>query len=530
MTDICLIFEVHQPFRLNRNFPLDLLKHLRLGKEEDLFKLYFDNDLNKKIFDRIAKECYLPANEIILNQIDKFKRGNKRFKVAYSLSGVFLEQCEMWNQDVTESFKQLAESGCVEFLDQTYYHSLASLFDSESEFIEQVKMHRKAMRRTFNYEPEIFENAECIYNNRIAKIAESLGYKAIVTEGTERILGWRKPNYVYKAKGSSIRILFRNYQLSDDIGFRFTSRDWKEWPLTADKYAYWLAATRGEVINIFMDYETFGEHYRRETGIFKFLEWLPTEVAKWDHLFFCTPSEVVKRHKPVDEIDVPEDETVSWADIERDVSAWLGNSMQRASFNLLREIEPVARDVGNEDLIRIWRYLQMSDHLYYMSTKKGGPGDVHSTFNPYSSPIESFIIYIRILSDLQSRFQLELEKPELRHKYILRTVPAEKGFTFFYEFSRPTGLTARSLYEFYSILKNIDVESIKFHMTRGDFEQWLLQVIGDDELAHEISKLSKTKNEKLLRMSLLEKVKKRIRELEGMSKRKREALKAKKED
>jgi len=517
MTDVCLIFEVHQPFRLNRNFPLDLLIHPRPEKVEDLFKLYFDEDLNKKIFDRIARECYLPANEIILNQIDEFKRGSKRFKVAYSLSGVFLEQCEMWNRDVTESFKQLAESGCVEFLDQTYYHSLASLFDSEGEFIEQVKMHRQAMREVFNYEPKVFENAECLYNNRIAKIAENLSYKAIVTEGTERILGWRKPNYVYKAKGSSIRVLLRNYQLSDDIGFRFTSRDWKEWPLTADKYAHWLAATPGEVINIFMDYETFGEHYRRESGILNFLKHLPIEVAKWDHLFFCTPSEVIERHRPVDELDVPEDKTVSWADIERDVSAWLGNSFQRVSFNLLEEIEPIAKDIGSDELIKLWRYLQMSDHLYYMSTKKGGPGDVHSNFNPYSSPIESFIIYIRIISDLQSRLQLELEKPEFKHKRILRKVSADKGFTFFYDFSRPTGLTARSLYEFHSILKTVDVGSIKFHMARGDFERWLLQVIGDEELAHKVSRLSRIKDGELLRVKLLEKIKKRIRELERMN-------------
>jgi len=530
MTDICLIFEVHQPFRLNRNFPLDLLTCLKAGKEENLFKLYFDEELNKKNFDRIARECYLPANEIVLNQIDKFKRGRKRFKVAYSLSGIFLEQCEMWNQDVMESFRQLAESGCVEFLAQTYYHSLASLFDSENEFIEQIRMHQQTMQCIFNYKPQVFENAECIYNNKIAQIAEDLGYKAIVTEGTERILGWRKPNYVYKAKNSSIRILLRNYQLSDDIGFRFTSRDWKEWPLTADKYASWLAATRGEVITIFMDYETFGEHYRRESGIFAFLERLPIEIAKWNHLFFRNPSEVITRHKPLDEINVSEDETVSWADIERDVSAWLGNSLQKASFNLLKEVEPVAKDIRNVELIKIWRYLQTSDHLYYMSTKEGGPGDVHSTFNPYSSPMESFIIYIRILSDLQARFQLELEKPEFWYKRILRKVPAEKSFTFFYEFSKPTGLTVRSLYEFHSVLKTIHVKSIKFHMARGDFERWLLQVIGDEKLAQEVSELSGIKDGELLRMSLLEKIKERINELERMNSRKRQMSRMKRGD
>ena len=517
MTDICLVFEVHQPFRLNRNFHLDLITSLRAEKQ-DLFELYYDRKINKEIFDRISRECYLPANEIILNQIDESKKGKKRFKVAYSLSGVFLEQCEMWNQDVIELFKQLAESGCVEFLDQTYYHSLASLFDSDSsEFVEQIELHRETMRSLFHYKPKVFENTECIYDNTIAKIAENLGYEAIITEGIERILGWRAPNYVYKARNSSIRVLLRNYQLSDDVGFRFTSTEWDQWPVTADKYANWLAASPGQVMNIFMDYETFGEHYRRESGILEFLKWLPVEVTKWDHLFFCTPSEVIKRYEPVDEIDVPENEAISWADTERDTSAWLGNSLQRISFNRLKELEPFAREMGNKELLNMWRYLQTSDHLYYMSTKGGGPGTVHSTFNPYDSPAEAFITYIEILSDLQSRFHIELEKPEFRHKRILGRLSAEKCFTFFYDFARPTGLTARGLREFDSILKTVDSDSIRFHMSRGDFERWLVQVVGDEELAREVSRLSRIKNGELLRRKLLEKIEKRIRELENQA-------------
>ncbi|MDH5439322.1 MAG: alpha-amylase [Candidatus Bathyarchaeota archaeon] len=516
MTDICLIFEVHQPFRINRRFHFDLVTSPGAGT--DLFELYFDGRLNKEVFDRIARGCYLPANEVILNQIEQFKKEKKRFKVAYSLSGVFIEQCEMWNQDVIESFKQLAESGCIEFLDQTYYHSLASLFDSDlSEFIEQIEQHRETIKSLFHYEPRVFENTECIYNNKIARIAENLGYEAVITEGLERILGWRAPNYIYKAKDSSIRVLLRNYLLTDDVGFRFTSRDWDQWPISADKYANWLAAITGQVINIFMDYETLGEHYRRESGILEFLKWLPVEISKWRHLSFCTPSEVVARHEPVDEIDVPENETISWADTERDISAWLGNSLQSISFDFLKELEPLARGIENKELLKMWRYLQTSDHLYYMSTKKGGSGDVHSTFNPYNSPGEAFITYVGILSDLQSRFQIELEKPEFRHKRILRLLPADKGFTFFHDFARPTGLTARSLHEFLNILEAVDEASIKFHMGRGDFERWLDQVLGDEDLAREVSRLAEIGNGELLRRNLSDKIQKRIRELEKLS-------------
>ncbi|MEM2112191.1 MAG: alpha-amylase [Candidatus Bathyarchaeia archaeon] len=516
MPDVCLIFEVHQPFRLDRNFHANLLAYNKIGKET-LFDLYFDSKINKAVFNRIAEECYLPANEIVLKNIDQCKKEKKKFKVAYSISGVFVEQCERWNKDVLDFFKQLAESECVEFLDQTYYHSLASLFSNGSfEFVEQIRMHQQLMEDLFNYKPIIFENTECLYNNRIAKIAANLNYEAIVTEGSERILGWRSPNYVYEATGSKIRVLLRNYRLSDDIGFRFNSRDWNQWPLTADKYAAWLASTQGHVINIFMDYETFGEHYRRESGIHEFLRWLPIEVLKWSNLSFCTPSEVVRRHAPVGEISVSEYETVSWADVERDTSAWLGNSLQKMSFSLLEELEPIAKDVNDDFLLKIWRHLQTSDHLYYMSTKSGGSGDVHSSFNPYGNPLEAFITYIQVISDLQVRFNLELEKSEYRNKRILRRLPKEKGFIFFHDFARPTSHVAYSLRDFYSILKTIDKNSIKFHMNRGDFERWISQVIGDDELAGKIFLLSRHKiDEEILREKLLNIIGNRIKEMES---------------
>lgn len=518
MTDVCLLFEVHQPFRLNRNFHSDLLARGAVNKEA-LFDLYFDHRLNRFVFERAARKCYFPSNEAILEQIDRFKRERKPFKVAYGISGVFIEQCERWNPDLLDSFKQLAESGCVEFLDQPYYHSLASLYGIDrSEFVEQIRMHRQLVKDLFNYEPKVIENTECLYNNGIAETVEGLGYEAAVTEGVERILGWRSPNYVYQAKGSSLRILLRNYQLSDDIGFRFSSTWWGEWPLTADKYASWLAAASGQVVVLFVDYETFGEHHWPETGIHGFLRWLPGEVIKWDHLHWSTPSEVVRRHSPVGEVDVHNYDTVSWADLERDPSAWLDNPMQIVCHESLKGLEQPVKAIGDANLVRLWRYLQMSDHLYYMSIKGGGPGDVHCYFNPHSSPVEAFAVYSKVISDLEARILQELEKPEHLARRILRRLPAGRGFTFFYEFARPTGLTVHSLTEFYSALEIVDIKSIRFHMERGDFERWLRQVVVDEKLADQLAEVSdeELKGERL-RNRILRMISQRIKELERIT-------------
>ena len=349
MTDICFIFEVHQPLRLNRNFHSDLLGRPTTTKK-DLFDLYFDHELNHHIFDRASRKCYFPSNNTILEQIDRYKRERRQFKVAFSISGVFIEQCERWNPDLLDSFKQLADTNCVEFLDQPYYHSLASLYGTDrSEFVEQIRLHRRLMKDLFNYEPTVVENTECLYNNAIAKTVEGMGYQAIVTEGVERILGWRSPNYVYNAKNSNLRVLLRNYRLSDDIGFRFSAAWWEEHPLTASKYASWLAVTPGHAIVLFVDYETFGEHHWPESGIHEFLGWLPEEVMNWDHLCWCTPSEVIRRNAPVGEIDVHEYNTVSWADLERDPSAWIGNSMQTVCYESIKGLEPLVRGIGDKD-------------------------------------------------------------------------------------------------------------------------------------------------------------------------------------
>ena len=508
------MFEVHQPFRLSRNFHASLLNKPQVRKG-DLFDLYFDDALNREVFERAARKCYFPANSIILEQVDRFKREWKQFKVAYSVTGVFLEQCERWNPDLIESFRQLAQTGCVEFFDETYYHSLCSVFGPDrSEFVEQVRMHRQRMKDLFDYEPRICIDTELIFNNPIAKTIESLGYEATVTEGVERLLSWRSPNYVYKAKDSNLRVLLRNYRLADDIGFRFTARWWSEWPLTAQKYASWLAASPGQVVTLFMDYETLGEHHWPESGIHEFLRWLPGEVMKWQNLNWALPIEVVRKHQPVGELDVHEFYSVSWADLERDITAWLANPMQWVCYNRVKQLESVVKEIGDPELLRLWRYLQTSDHLYYLNIKGGGPGDVHSYFNPLGSALEAFTVYSSILSDFEARVMLELEKPEWVARRILRPVAVERGFTFFYEFARPTQVTVYSLEEFFSALREVDVESVEFHGERGDFERWIRQVAGDNTLADRLRAISNPRLKgEALRKKTVSLVEQRIKEL-----------------
>jgi len=368
----------------------------------------------------VSQRCYLPTNSIILELIDKFKHDKKKFKVTYSITGTFLEMCEMFNKDVLESFKQLAESRCVEFLGETYYHSLASLFESKDEFMEQVNLHSQIIRDLLGFKPTTFVNTEMIYNNLIAKTAEDLGFKAIFTEGIEKILGWRSPNYVYTRKhcfpndSSSkkrIKVLLRNYRLSDDIGYRFSAKEWDEWPLTADKFASWINATSGQCINLFVDYETFGEHQWAESGIFWFLKSLPQMILKYDTLEFTTPAETIKKHEPIEEIDVFEFSTISWADMERDVSAWLGNRMQQICFEELKHMEPIVKSLNNPNLLKIWRMLQISDHSYYCCTKWLGDGDVHKYFSPFGAPHDAYANYISIISDFKTKLFLE----SLRH-------------------------------------------------------------------------------------------------------------------
>lgn len=392
MPSVCFYFEVHQPMRLNR------FSVFNIGKNDESLSTYFDSKLNQKIFEKVAKKCYLPTNRLLLDLINEF---NGKFRISFSLTGTFVEYCERFMPEVLDSFKDLFKTGAVDLIEETYYHSLSSLYNELDEFEEQVKMHRQMIKRIFNYEPKVFRNTEAIYDNRIAKKIEELGYKGIITEGSEKVLGWRSPNFLYKPVNANLKVLMRNYKLSDDVGFRFSVRDWPGFPLTADKYAYWMSHCEGDVINLFIDYETFGEHQWTETGIFDFIKHLPGEVLKHKHLDFVTVSEVVDRYNALGEIDVPW--AISWADEDRDVSTWLGNDMQIACFNELRDIEQKVKKQDDEDLLHAWRLLQTSDHLYYVSTKGFEDGNVHAYFSPYDVPYEGFINYMNILQDLKQK-------------------------------------------------------------------------------------------------------------------------------
>ncbi|MDD5713014.1 MAG: glycoside hydrolase family 57 protein [Smithellaceae bacterium] len=395
MPSVCLYFQVHQPSRLKRYTFFDI----------DQVHGYEDEEVNRQILNKVADKCYLPANHIMLDLIKEYG-GN--FRIAYSLTGVVLDQLEKYRPDVLDTFKQLAASGCVEFLDETYYHSLALLY-SPREFKEQVLMHREKIKDLFGYTPQTFRYTELIYNNDLAQMVEKMGYRAILAEGADKVLGWRSPNFVYQPAGcTKLKLLLRNYRLSDDVAFRFSDAQWSEYPLKADKFAQWIHEINaaGEVINLFMDYETFGEHQWRETGILDFITNFPREVIKHPDFRFQTPAEVARTYDPVAQLNVPHH--TSWADMERDLTAWLANSLQRDAANSLYRLESLVRRTKDSELIRQWRILQTSDHFYYMCTKWFSDGDVHKYFNPYASPYDAYINYMNILDD----FSGMLKRPE----------------------------------------------------------------------------------------------------------------------
>lgn len=392
MTSVCIYFEVHQPMRLNR------FSVFNIGGDNGHPSNYFDHKLNQQIFEKVAHKCYLPTNNLLLDLINKY---DGKFRISYSLTGTFVDYCQQHLPEVLDSFKELFKTGAVDLIEETYYHSLSSLYDELDEFEEQVKMHRQMIKRVFNYKPRVFRNTEAIYDNRIAKKVAEMGYKGIITEGTEKILHWRSPNYLYKPVNTDLKVLLRNYTLSDDVGFRFSAQQWPGHPLTADKYAQWMSRCEGDLVNLFMDYETFGEHHWDDTGIFGFLSHFPGEVLKYKHIDFVTVSEAVERYQPVGDIDVPW--AISWADEERDVSTWLGNDMQVACFNELKNIGRKVKEKGDKDLVDTWRRLQTSDHLYYVSTKGMEDGAVHAYFSHYDGPYDGFINYMNILQDLKQK-------------------------------------------------------------------------------------------------------------------------------
>jgi alpha-amylase len=387
MPSICLYFQVHQPRRLRKYSFFDI------GHLHD----YEDETENRRILERVAAKCYLPANALLLSLIGKY---GGRFRVAFSLSGVVLDQLGLYRPDVVASFQKLAATGSVEFLNETDSHSLAFLY-SPREFQEQVRLHRERIQTLFGQSGRTFRHTELIYNNDLGKAVEEMGYDAILAEGAEKVLGRRSPNAPYRPAGCGrLKLLLRNYRLSDDVAFRFSDRQWPEYPLTAAKFARWLREIgQGETVNnLFMDYETFGEHQWPETGIFDFLRELPGEVLRDPDFRFLTPAEAVRTHEAADEIDSPG--FISWADEERDMTAWLGNAMQRDAARKIYEMEPAIRLQNDGELLRKWRMLQTSDHFYYMCTKWFADGDVHRYFNPFESPYEAYINYMNILDDL----------------------------------------------------------------------------------------------------------------------------------
>lgn len=389
---ICIYFQVHQPDRLR------LYRFFDIGRES----WYYDDFANRTILQRVAERCYLPANRIILELIKKHKGA---FRLTYSISGVVLEQFEKYTPQVIESFKELAKTGCVEFLAETYAHSLSSLV-CEEEFRRQVKMHSEKIEELFGKKPAIFRNTELIYSDKIGSLVADMGFKGMLTEGAKHILGWKSPNYLYtNSLNPRLKLLLKNFQLSDDIAFRFSDRSWENWPLTADKYITWLSRSleREEIVNLFMDYETFGEHQQESTGIFKFLGHLPGAILSQTNFEFLTVSEACKKHQPVAPLHVPY--AISWADEERDTSAWLGNELQNEAFGKLYEVREQVAESGDPDLAADFLKLQESDHFYYMCTKFFSDGAVHKYFNPYDTPYEAFINYMNVLSDFLVRVQ-----------------------------------------------------------------------------------------------------------------------------
>ena len=399
MAAVCFYFQVHQPYRLRHYTFFDI--------GADAF--YEDEDANCDILLKVARKCYLPMNALLLSLI---RRHEGRFKVSFSLSGTALDQFAAYAPELIQSYRELVATGCVELLSETYNHSLAFLY-SPDEFREQVRLHDDRIEELFGVRPTVFRNTELIYNNALARAVEDMGYAAILAEGADHVLGWRSPNYVYRPAGCDrLKLLLKNYRLSDDIAFRFSDRNWPEFPLTAEKFAHWAgtAALSGDLINLFMDYETFGEHQWEASGIFQFMEALPDRLLRLPGFRFVTPSEAAAEHEPVAELDVHN--FMSWADAERDLTAWLGNDMQHDAIETVYRLEERVKAGGDDGLLRTWRRLQTSDHFYYMCTKWFADGDVHSYFNPYGSPYDAYINYMTVMA----AFALRLDgAPGLGH-------------------------------------------------------------------------------------------------------------------
>lgn len=398
MKHLNLYFQIHQPFRLKK------YRFFNMGKDH----FYFDDLLNRNIMQKVAHDCYLPMNNLLLKLIRE--NGKDGIRVSFSISGIALEQFKMYAPEVITSFQQLAATGNVEFLAETYAHSLASLV-SEEEFVKQVSQHAQAIETLFGQKPVSFRNTELIYSDAIGEMAYKLGYKTVLTEGARHILGWKSPNFLYSnSVEPEQKLLLRNFRLSDDIAFRFSDQAWSEWPLKADKYIGWIGEQKGDVINLFMDYETFGEHQKESTGIFRFMEEFLQTVAKDPEIQMLTPKQTAELCEPVSVLYVPH--PISWADEERDITAWLGNELQDEAFSKLYGIKEKVWQLNDPDMNNVWNALQTSDHFYYMCTKWFSDGDVHRYFTPYDSPYDAFMNYMNVFSDFKREIELKVGEIE----------------------------------------------------------------------------------------------------------------------
>lgn len=390
---IVLYLHVHQPYRIRHYTIFDA------GSDHNYFSAaYDDRRSNEQIIHKVAEKSYIPTNRKLL----KLLQEHPEFRLSMSITGTVIDQLEAWSPATLQSFKDLVATGRVEIVGETYYHSLA-FFYSQAEFEAQVIKHRGKIEQLFGQTPKVFRNTELSYNNDLAYWADRAGYKGILAEGWDPVLAWRSPNYVYRPMYTeNIRLLMKNYKLSDDIAFRFGDRNWAEWPMTADKFAHWLSETSSATnFNLFMDYETFGEHQWSDSGIFDFLEHLPKEWLSTEGHSFMTVSEVIDAFEPVDQIDTPQ--TTTWADTERDLSAWLGNPMQQQAIHVLYNLQKPIMETGDEALIEDWRKLTTSDHFYYMCTKWFNDGDIHAYFSPYETPYEAYINFMNAWHDLKFR-------------------------------------------------------------------------------------------------------------------------------
>lgn len=382
MSALCLYFQAHQPLRIKK------YSFFEIGREQS----YFDTSLNKAVLHKVSDLCYLPTNELLLQLIKKHKG---KFKCTFSLSGILLEQLAKYRPDVIASFQALAATGQVEFLGETYYHSLAAFFNPE-EFDRQIKLHKKIIKKYFNIEPALFRNTELLFCDDIIPTLQKNGFKGIWIEGSENGIGRAHVNRNYSSyRDESFALLPRNYPLSDEIAFRFHQK------LNADKFTRKLLRYKSEdnSIHIGLDYETFGEHYEKDSGIHYFLKnWIDKSIAS-KVIKFVTSSESIKTHPPIKSLRI--ENVTSWADSEKDNSAWLGNDMQKECIEKLYGLRGIILKLKNRSLLDQWSALQCSDHFYYMSNKQHADGEVHNYFSPFDSPHSAYLSYINILTDLE---------------------------------------------------------------------------------------------------------------------------------